>query len=90
MHNVKIVSYALFSELTEDYSPRDSSSESSEELLSRGKGGARMYRSFLAGEKKKVIKHQKISGKHRKQASQVNDCLFIGKMQESGLIEIIP
>ena len=44
---------------------------------------------FWLGEKK-VINHQKISGKHRKQASQVNDCLFIGKMQESGLIEIIP
>ena len=52
MHNVKIASYALFGELTEDYSPRDSLSESFEELLPSDKGGARMYRSFFAEKRK--------------------------------------
>lgn len=57
MHNVKIASYALFGELTEDYSPRDSFSESFEELLPSDKGGARMYRSFC--NKSKVVERAK-------------------------------
>ena len=88
MHNVKIAIYVLFGKLTEDYSPRDSFSESLEELLLSGKGGARMYRSFFA-EKRKVIKHQKITGKLRKQTSQVNDFLFIGKCKSLGSLKLL-
>ena len=47
MHNLKVESYVLFGELTEDYSPGYSLSNSSEELLQRGNGGARMYMNFL-------------------------------------------
>ena len=46
MHNLKVDSYVLFGELTEDYSLGDHLSDSSEELLQRGKGGAMIYRSF--------------------------------------------
>ena len=46
MHNLKIENYVLFSRHTEDLSPRDSLSDSSEELFLRGKGRARIYRSF--------------------------------------------
>ena len=47
MHNLKVENYVLFRELTEDYSPEDSLSGSSEELFQRGKGGARIYTSFV-------------------------------------------
>ena len=47
IHSLKVVSYLLFRHLTEECGPGDSLSESSEELLQRGKGGARIYASYL-------------------------------------------
>ena len=44
MHNLEVSSKVLFGDLTEDYRPGDSLSGSSEELLQRAEGGARMYR----------------------------------------------
>ena len=46
MHNLKVENYGLFSRLTEDLSPGYSFSDSSEGLVQRGKGGARIYSSF--------------------------------------------
>ena len=45
--------------------------DTSEKLLWKEKGGARMYIDFLLG--KYVIKHGKITASHKKQTSQVND-----------------
>ena len=47
MHNVEVVSWVLFRDPTEDYSPRDSFSDSSEELLWRSRGGAGIYMNFF-------------------------------------------
>ena len=52
-HNLKVVNYTLFQNFTEDYSLADSFSNSSEELLQKGKGGAKMYKSFFGKKKKK-------------------------------------
>ena len=49
MHDVRVSSSVLFLELTEDYSMGDDLSESSEGLLQRGKGEARIYVNFLLG-----------------------------------------
>ena len=46
MHNLKVENRVLFGRLSEDISPGDSLSESSEGLLGRGEGGTRIYRSF--------------------------------------------
>ena len=59
MHNLKAENYALFGELVEDLSLGGSLSDSSEGLLRRGKGRARIYRSFVKN--KPGIEHQKIS-----------------------------
>ena len=49
-----------------DLSPGNSLSDGSEGLLRKGKGRARIYRSFLLGEKKKsAARHQKITANHR-------------------------
>ena len=63
-HNLKVASYVLFRDLSEDYSPGDSLSESSEEMFQRGEGGATIYRSFCW--KKNIVKHQKITANHKK------------------------
>ena len=44
MHNLKVENYVLFGDITENCRP--DSSDSSEELFQRGKGGARIHRSF--------------------------------------------
>ena len=46
----------------------------------------------VSTEKKKVAKHEKIIANHKNQASQVKDlsAFLYGKIQDSGLIEIIP
>ena len=46
MHYLKVEDYVLFSGFTEDLSPGYSLSDSSEGLLQRGMGGARIYKSF--------------------------------------------
>ena len=46
MHNLKVKNYVLFVDKTEDFSLKDSLLDSSEGLLWRDKGGARIYRSF--------------------------------------------
>jgi len=46
MHNLKVESSVLFGGLSEDSSPGGSLSNSSEGLLCKGKGGAKIYRSF--------------------------------------------
>ena len=52
MRNLKVTNSVLFRGLTEDYSVRDSLSDSSEELLRRDKGG---------GQEKTVVEHQKFT-----------------------------
>ena len=47
IQSLTVVSYLLFRYLTEECGPGDSLSESSEKLLQRGKGGARIYASYL-------------------------------------------
>ena len=49
MHNLKVENYGLLSGLSEDLGVGDggSLSDSSEGLLPRGKGGARIQRSFV-------------------------------------------
>ena len=44
--NLKVENYVLFGGITEDYGLGDSLSDSSAELFQRGKGEARIYRSF--------------------------------------------
>ena len=46
IHKLKVASYILFRELTEYYSLRNRLSDSPEILFQKGKGGARIYRSF--------------------------------------------
>ena len=46
MQNLKVENYVLFGRFSEDLSPEDSLSDRSEEVLQRGKGGARIHRSF--------------------------------------------
>ena len=46
MHNLKVENYVLFRGHTKDLSPGDGLSDSSEGLFQRGKGGARIHRSF--------------------------------------------
>ena len=70
LHNLKVVSWVFFRDLT-DYNLGDNLSDTSEEVLQTGKGGARIYRSFCW--EKKLAEHQKITANHKEQASQVND-----------------
>ena len=51
--HLKVRSYVLFGDLTEDYSLGVNLLDSSEELFQRGKGGAGIYRNFCGGEGKK-------------------------------------
>ena len=66
MHNLKVENYASFGGLAEDLSPGGSLSDSSEGLLWRGKGGARIYSSFAKKQKQtkqnktQVTERQKI------------------------------
>ena len=46
MHNLEVKNYVLFVDKTEDFSLKDSLLDTSEGLLRRDKGGARIYRSF--------------------------------------------
>lgn len=46
MHNLKVENYILCGKLIENYSLGDSLSESSEEMVQRGKGGARALTNF--------------------------------------------
>lgn len=95
MHNLRTENYALFGRLTEDLSLGDSLSNSSEGLLQRGEGGARIYRSFLKT-KTKIPGSWNIKGLlliKENETSQVNEFstfFLCRKMQESELIEIIP
>ena len=51
MHNVKVVSQVLFEHLNGDDSPGEQPSDSSKELLQRGKRGVRMYMNIFFWEK---------------------------------------
>ena len=46
MHNLKVENYVLLGKLAEDLGLGDSLSDSSEGLVQRGEGRARMYGSF--------------------------------------------
>ena len=61
--SLKIVTYVLFRELTEDYSLGNSLSDTYEKVLKNGKRGARIHFSSCWGKKKKkhVVKHQNIA-----------------------------
>ena len=58
IHKLKVENDVLFGGLSEDLSPADSLSGSSG-LLQRGKGGARIYRSYAT--KPRQSEHQKIT-----------------------------
>lgn len=77
VYNLKVVELLYFRTWlrTEDNSPGDSCSDSSEELLQIGKGGLWICRNFCWKKKKKthVVKHQNTTANHKKQPSQVND-----------------
>ena len=90
MHNLKIKNYVLFGRHTEDLSPKDRFSENSEGLLWRGKGGARIYRSFC----KKTKTKQNINSRDKRlllikenQTAQVNwfsTFLCVGRCESLG------
>ena len=69
-------------------------SDTSEELSQRGKGGARMYKSFCWEKKKNpIVKHQNISANHKNQTSQVNDFsafLCIERCKSLGALKLFP
>ena len=55
MHNLKVRNYVLFGGHAEDFSPGDSLSNASEGLFQRGKGGARIYKSFCKNKNKPQV-----------------------------------
>ena len=67
-HNLKAVSYALFQDLTEDYSLGDSLSDSSEELFQRGKEESGYIGVFTG----KTKQNQKPKKKKKKSGSQTS------------------
>lgn len=69
----------------------DGLSDSSEELLWRGKGGARIFLNFFFAGKKHVVEHQKIAVNHKAQRSQVNDfgaSLCMGRHKNIGSLNL--
>ena len=83
MHSLKVVSEVLLEDLTEDYNLGDSLSDSSEELLQRGKGGVRHM-------EESVIQGLLLITKNRTLKLMILDFSMFEKMQESELIEMIP
>lgn len=83
MHSLKVVSEVLLEDLTEDYNLGDSLSDSSEELLQRGKGGVRHM-------EESVIQGLLLITKNRNLKLMILDFSMFEKMQESELIEMIP
>ena len=59
--------FIIFGGLSEDSSPGGSLSNSSEGLLLRDKGGARIYRSFVI--KTRLEEHQKITNEKKKKVT---------------------
>ena len=73
----------------EDYNLEDSLSEGSEKQLLRGKGEAKIYRSFGLAGKKNVVEHKQITVYHKNKHLKLMIFFFTyRKTQESG--EIIP
>ena len=64
MYNLKVMNYVLLGNFTQDYSLGNSFSDDSERLFQRGRGGGRIYKSFLL-KKKYIVEHQKITANHR-------------------------
>ena len=83
MHSLKVVSEVLLEDLTEDYNLGDSLSDSSEELLQRGKGGVRHV-------EESVIQGLLLITKNRTLKLMILDFSMFEKMRESELIEMIP
>ena len=90
MHNVRAVSFICFHRLIEDYSPGDSLSDTSEELIQRDKGGgARICEFFLL--EKNIHKHQKTTANHKKYTFQVkifNVFLWIGRYKNLSSLKL--
>ena len=59
MHNLEVENYVLFSRHTENLSLGGRISDSSEGLVQRGEGGARIYRNFCKKKKNQVVKTSK-------------------------------
>ena len=76
MHSLKVVSEVLLEDLTEDYNLGDSLSDSSEELLQRGKGGVRHM-------EESVIQGLLLITKNRTLKLMILDFSMFEKMQES-------
>ena len=76
MHSLKVVSEVLLEDLTEDYNLGDSLSDSSEELLQRGKGGVRHM-------EESVIQGLLLITKNRNLKLMILDFSMFEKMQES-------
>lgn len=83
MHSLRVVSEVLLEDLTEDYNVGDSLSDSSKELLQRGKGGVRHM-------EESVIQGLLLITKNRNLKLMILDFSMFEKMQESELIEMIP
>lgn len=83
MHSLRVVSEVLLEDLTEDYNVGDSLSDSSKELLQRGKGGVRHM-------EESVIQGLLLITKNRNLKVMILDFSMFEKMQESELIEMIP
>ena len=87
-HHLKGENYVLFSRYTQDISPGFSLSDISEKVFQRGKGRARIY-SFCKKKKNKNIRNLNM----KRQTSPGNEFKpfsMYGKMQGTGLTEIIP
>ena len=90
-HKLKVASYVLFGDLTEDYSLGDSLSGSSEGLFQRGKGGAGYVGVFT--EKNNVVDIKRSLLITKKQTSQVNDFsvfLCMGRSKSLGSLKLFP
>ena len=61
MHKLKVLSYVLFGDLTQDYNLGYSLSESSEELLQRGKEGFKLSSFYWKNKSKTVVEYIKIT-----------------------------
>ena len=73
--NLKVENDVSFTGLTEDSSPGDQLSVSSEELLQGGREGTRNIQKFLPQKPKNtyIVEHQKITVNNKNQTSQVHE-----------------
>ena len=94
MHSLKVVSYVSFEKFAGNYSLGNSLSDSSEELLQRGREEPGYKGIFAENETKHVVEYQKITANHNPLPPEISSVWFwcfstYGKMQASELIDMI-